>query len=65
MRTGRAVHVLFEFLSNDGGRGDLAEEEGLANTTLLPQHNFGLQRDARLSSCIQFRRLLRHGEEKK
>jgi hypothetical protein len=47
--------MLFDFLSAYAGRGDLAEEEGLANTTiLLPRRNLVPSRDARLFSCIQF-----------
>jgi hypothetical protein len=34
-RIRRAANVLFDFLSAYAGRGDLAGEEGLANTTIL------------------------------
>jgi hypothetical protein len=48
------ANVLFDFLSY-AGRGDLAEEEGLANTTiLLPQSNLGPCRGGCLFPCIQF-----------
>jgi hypothetical protein len=54
-RIPRTANVLFDFLSDYAGCGDPAEEEGLANTTiLLPRRNLGPSQGGRLFSCIQF-----------
>lgn len=58
-QAGPAVTVLFDVLSDGAGRGDQAEGDGLANTTvLLQQNHLGLRQYACLFSCIQFRSLL-------
>jgi hypothetical protein len=53
-----AINVLFDVLSAREGRGDQAEGDGLANTTVLfLQDNPRLRQDTRLSACIHFRSL--------
>jgi hypothetical protein len=56
------MKVLFDVLSDRAGRGDLAEESGLANTAvLLVQNHPGHSEGACLFSCIQFRSLFAQG----
>jgi len=58
VQTGRAINVLFDVLSARAGRGDQAEGDRPANTTVLfLQDNPRLRQDAGLFTCIQFRYL--------